>query len=131
MQAKGEFDVTLQPLDSYAKGSEGMSLGRMSIDKTFSGDLVAKSQGEMLSVRTPVEGSAGYVAIEQVTGNLAGKTGSFVLQHFGVMSHGKNRQILEVAPDSGTGQLAGLSGTMTINIEDGKHLYEFHYTLPE
>ncbi len=131
MQAKGKFDVTLQPLDSYAKGSEGMSLGRMSIDKIFSGDLAAKSQGEMLSVRTPVAGSAGYVAIEQVTGSLAGKTGSFVLQHFGVMSQGKNRQILEVVPDSGTGQLAGLSGTMTINIEDGKHFYELDYTLAE
>ena len=67
MQAKGEFEVTLQPLDSFAKGSEGMSLARMSIDKTFRGDLVAKSQGEMLSVMTTVKGSAGYVAIEQVT----------------------------------------------------------------
>ncbi len=131
MQAKGEFEVTLQPLDSFAKGSEGINLARMSIDKTFRGDLVAKSQGEMLSVMTTVKGSAGYVAIEQVIGNLGGKNGSFVLQHFGIMSHGENRLVLEVVPDSGTGQLAGLSGKMTIKIEDGKHLYEFHYAFAE
>lgn len=131
VQANGEFEVKLQPLDSFAKGNEGISLGRMSIDKTFRGDLVANSQGEMLSVMTPVKGSAGYVAIEQITGILGGKTGSFVLQHFGIMSHGENRQILEVVPESGTGQLAGLSGKMTIKIEDGKHFYEFHYALAE
>jgi hypothetical protein len=129
MRATGEFEVSLQPLDSFAKGSEGITLGRMSIDKTFRGDLVADSQGEMLSVTTGVDGSAGYVAIEQVTGTLGGKSGTFVLQHFGIMSHGQNRLILEVVPDSGTGQLAGLSGEMTIKIEDGKHSYEFDYSL--
>lgn len=129
MQAKGEFEVNLQPLDSFAKGSEGISLARMSIDKTFRGDLAAKSQGEMLSVMTTVKDSAGYVAIEQVIGNLGDKNGSFVLQHFGIMSHGENRLVLEVVPDSGTGQLAGLSGKMIIKIADGKHSYEFHYAL--
>jgi len=129
MQATGEFEVNLQPLDPFAKGSEGISLGRMSIDKTFRGDLVAESQGEMLSVTTKVKGSAGYVAIEQVNGTLQGKRGTFVLQHFGIASRGANRLVLEVVPDSGTGQLANLSGTMTISIEDDKHTYEFDYTL--
>ena len=129
MQATGEFEVNLQPLDPFAKGSEGISLGRLSIDKTFRGDLVAESQGEMLSVTTKVKGSAGYVAIEQVNGTLQGKRGTFVLQHFGIASHGENRLVLEVVPDSGTGQLANLSGEMTISIEDDKHTYEFDYTL--
>jgi hypothetical protein len=127
MQATGEFEVNLQPLDSFAKGSEGITLGRMSIDKTFYGDLAAKSQGEMLSVMTNVKDSAGYVAIEQVNGTLQGKSGTFVLQHFGIMSHGENRLVLEVVPDSGTNQLANLSGKMTITIEGGKHYYEFDY----
>ena len=129
MQATGEFEVNLQLLDPFAKGSEGISLGRMSIDKTFRGDLVAESQGEMLSVMTKVKGSAGYVAIEQVNGTLQGKHGTFVLQHYGIASRGANRLVLEVVPDSGTGQLANLSGEMTISIEDDKHTYEFDYTL--
>jgi hypothetical protein len=129
MKATGEFEVNLQPLDPSVTGSEGISLGRLSIDKTFRGDLVAKSQGEMLSVMTNVEGSAGYVAVEQVSGTLQGKRGTFVLQHFGIMSGGQNRLVLEVVPDSSTGQLANLSGQMTIRIEDGKHLYEFDYSL--
>ncbi|HMQ56698.1 MAG TPA: DUF3224 domain-containing protein [Anaerolineae bacterium] len=130
MQAKGEFEVKLQPLEPFTPGSEGLSLGRLSIDKTFQGDLVAHSQGEMLSAITPVEGSAGYVAIEQVTGALQGRQGTFVLQHFGVMSHGENRLILEVVPDSGTGQLVNLAGQMKIIIENGQHFYEFDYSLP-
>lgn len=127
MKASGEFQVKLQPMDSYAKGSEGINIGRMSIDKTFSGDLVATSQGEMLSAMTTVKGSAGYVAIEQVSGSLSGKQGSFVLQHFGTMSQGKDRLVLEVIPDSGSGELKGLSGKMLIKIENGKHFYEFDY----
>ena len=129
MQATGEFEVSLQPLDSFAKGNEGVTLGRLSIEKTFRGDLMAKSQGEMLNAMTPVEGSAGYVAIEQVTGTLHGKSGSFVLQHFGVISSTENRLVLEVVPDSGTGQLANLAGKMTIQIEGGHHMYTFDYSL--
>lgn len=129
MQATGEFEVDLKPLEPSAKGSAGVTLGRMSIDKTFRGDLEATSRGEMLSAMTPVKGSAGYVAIEQVTGTLHGKRGTFVLQHFGVMSHGENRLVLEVVPDSGTGELANLSGKMTIEIEGGKHSYTFDYSL--
>ncbi|MCP4416377.1 MAG: DUF3224 domain-containing protein, partial [Chloroflexi bacterium] len=128
-QAKGTFEVNLQPLDSYAKGSEGIALGRMSIDKTFQGDLAAKSHGEMLTAMTSVEGAAGYVAIEQVSGMLHGKSGTFVLQHFGIMNARESRLVLEVIPDSGTGELANLAGKMSIQIENGKHFYTFDYSL--
>lgn len=129
MKITGKFDVKLRPLDSYTQGKDGINLNRMSIDKTFHGDLNASSKGEMLSVMTPVKGSAGYVALEQVLGVLSGKKGSFVLQHFGTMDKNKDRLILEVVPDSGTNELEGLSGKMAINIEDGKHFYEFEYKL--
>lgn len=129
MKITGEFEVKLNPIDSYAEGANGISLNRMSIDKAFFGELNANSKGEMLSAMTPVKGSAGYVAIEQVSGELAGKAGSFVLQHYGIMNKGDQDLILEVVPDSGTGELEGLSGKMKINIEDGKHFYKFEYEL--
>ena len=129
MKVTGEFSVSLKPITAYAEGQAGINLGRMSIDKTFSGDLAATSKGEMLSALTPTKGSAGYVAIEQVVGNLSGKSGTFVLQHFGTMDKGKDRLILEVVPDSGTAELQGLSGKMAIIIKDGKHFYEFEYEL--
>ncbi len=129
MQASGQFEVNLQPLDSYAKGGQGVGLGRMSIDKSFYGDLEATSQGEMLTAMTHIEGSAGYVAIEQVTGNLQGKHGTFVLQHFGIADKGQNSLILQVIPDSGTGDLTNISGEMTIEQKDGRHHYTFTYTL--
>ncbi len=129
MNATGEFEVDLKPLDPYAQGTEGMNISRMSIDKTFHGDLEGTSRGEMLSVRTPVKGSAGYIALEQVTGILGGRRGSFVLQHFGIMAAGDHRLVLEVVPDSGTGELDKLSGKMSIKIEDGKHSYVFDYAL--
>ena len=129
MQATGTFTVKLNPQQSYATGVDGIDLGRMSIDKTFSGELHGISQGEMLSARTLVQGSAGYVALEQVTGTLADKKGSFVLQHFGTMNQGKDTLILEVVPDSGSGELRGLSGKMTINMGNGAHHYVFDYQL--
>ena len=129
MKISGKFDVKLNPLDFYAKGKSGINLGRMSIDKIFSGELEATSQGEMLSAMTAVQGSAGYVAIEQIEGTLSGRQGGFVLQHFGTMNKGKDRLILEVVPDSGSGELSGLTGVMSIIIEDGQHLYEFEYEL--
>lgn len=130
MKATGTFEVKLQPLDAYTTGSDGITLARMSIDKTFAGDLAAQSQGEMLSALTPMSGSAGYVAIEQVNGRLHGKQGTFVLQHFGQMSAAEQHLILEVVPDSGTGELTGLGGKMVIQIADGQHGYEFDYSLP-
>jgi hypothetical protein len=101
----------------------------MSIDKQFHGDLEATSKGQMLAAVTSVKGSAGYVAIEQVTGSLRGRSGTFVLQHSGTMTRGTPQQIVSVVPDSGTGELVGLTGTMTITIADGKHSYDFEYTL--
>lgn len=131
MKVIGEFQVKLQPLEFYAKGAEGINLGRMSLDKTFTGALEATSKGEMLSAMTSTKGSAGYVAIEQVIGSLSGKSGSFVLQHFGTMNRGKDNLILEVVPDSGSGELTGISGNILIKIENGKHFYEFEYELSE
>lgn len=129
MKITGIFNVKLSPLDTYAKGQGGVTLARMSIDKTFHGELDATSKGEMLSAMTAVQGSAGYVAVEQVVGSLSGKQGSFVLQHFGTMSGDDNRLILEVTPDSGSGELSGLRGKMSIRIEEGRHFYDFDYDL--
>ncbi len=131
MQVSGKFEVKLQPLEAYAEGIDGVNLGRMSIEKTFSGALSAVSRGEMLNAITPVEGSAGYVAIEQVSGTLSGGSGSFVLQHFGMMSQGGNFLLLEVVPNSGTRELEGLSGKMSIRMEEGEHYYDFDYELAE
>jgi hypothetical protein len=129
MKISGTFNAILNPIEGYAEGENGIKLGRMSIEKTWNGELNAKSRGEMLSAMTSVKGSAGYVAIEQVTGSLSGKKGSFVLQHFGTMDNGEDRLILEVIPDSGTGELKGLTGKMAIRIEEGTHYYDFEYTL--
>ena len=131
MKAKGTFKVTLNPLEPYATGVDGVNLGRMSIDKTFSGDLHGISQGEMLSAMTAVQGSAGYVAIEQVTGTLNDRTGSFALQHYSTMAQGKDNLMLEVVADSGSGALKGLTGSMSIRIEQGVHYYEFDYQLEQ
>jgi len=130
VKISGKFDVNLSPLETHAKSENNIHLGRMSIDKTFHGELEATSKGEMLTAMTAVQGSAGYVAIEQVSGTLSGRQGSFVLQHFGVMHDGDNQLILEVVPASGTGELAGLTGEMSIVIEDGQHFYELDYGLP-
>jgi hypothetical protein len=126
---KGEFTVDLKPLNTYTQGSDGRQLGHFSIEKTFTGGLTALSKGEMLSAASSVKGSAGYVALEEVKGSLDGKEGSFVLQHFGIMDRNKNRLILEVVPDSGSGELTGLKGKMNIQIENGKHSYEFEWEL--
>jgi len=128
--ATGAFDVKLVPQPPEDKAA-GSTLGRMSIDKQFHGDLEAISKGQMLTAGTDVKGSAGYVAIERITGTLQGRTGSFVLQHSGTLTRGAPQQSITVVPDSGTGQLVGLAGKMTINIADGKHSYEFDYSLPE
>jgi len=127
--ATGPFEVKLLPQEPEDK-TDGSTLGRFSIDKEFHGDLEATSKGQMLSAGTDVKGSAGYVAIERVIGTLHGKRGTFVLQHNGVMTRGAPQLTIIVVPDSGTGELTGLSGTMQINIADGRHSYDFDYTLP-
>ncbi|MGA2903308.1 MAG: DUF3224 domain-containing protein [Candidatus Korobacteraceae bacterium] len=129
--ATGTFEVKLvpQPADDQSKAA---ALGRMSIDKQFHGGLEGVSKGEMLSFGTGTKGSSGgYVAMEQFSGTLNGRSGSFVLQHSGTMTRGAPELTISVVPDSGTGQMAGLAGKMTIIIADGKHSYDFEYTLPE
>lgn len=128
--AKGSFEVKMAPLELHDKIGGG-ALGRMSSEKQFHGDLEGISKGEMLSAGDPSKGSAGYVAIEQVTGTLQGRSGSFALQHSGTMDHGAFQLSITIVPGSGTGQLAGVSGKMVINIVDGKHFYELDYSLPD
>jgi len=127
MHATGSFEVKLNPLETYTKAA---TLGRMSLDKQFRGALEATSEGEMLSAATAVKGSAGYVAIEHVNGTLDGRSGTFILQHSGTMTRGAPQLSITVVPDSGTGQLTGLAGKMTINIVDKNHFYDFEYNLP-
>jgi Protein of unknown function (DUF3224) len=127
-RATGTFEVKLNPL-TLNNSTADSSLGRLDIDKQFLGDLIATSRGEMLSAGTAVKGSAGYVAIERVSGTLQDRNGSFVLQHTGTMNRGEPKLEIGVVPDSGTDQLLGLSGTMTINNTNGAHTYEFEYTL--
>lgn len=125
-RASGAFDVKLAP----QAAEEGFpEPGRMSIDKRFHGDLEAESRGQMLAIRAAVENSAGYVAMERVTGRLHGREGSFALQHYGVMNRGERKLTVTVVPDSGTGELQGLSGLMDIIIDGGKHFYSFDYCL--
>jgi hypothetical protein len=128
--AAGTFEVKLAPLPT-SDSSEGSPLGRMSIDKQIHGDLEGTSKGEMLTAGTSVKGSGAYVAIERVTGSLHGRTGSFVLHHVGTMTRGVPELFITVVPDSGTGQLAGLTGKFLVIIADGKHSYEFDYSLPD
>ncbi|HEY7682104.1 MAG TPA: DUF3224 domain-containing protein [Gemmatimonadales bacterium] len=126
--ATGTFEVKLTP-QPVADSTEGTALGWMSIDKQYHGDLEAVSKGEMLTASTDTKGSAGYVAIERVTGTLHGRHGSFMLQHSGTMTRGAPRLVITVVPDSGTDQLTGLAGTMVITIADGQHSYDLEYTL--
>jgi hypothetical protein len=127
--ASGTFEVGLTPQKPDSKEAESANLGRMSIDKQFHGDLEAASKGEMLAAGTDVKGSAGYVAIERVTGTLHGRSGTFVLQHNGTMTRGEAQLSITVVPDSGTGELAGLAGKMTVRIAEKQHYYEFDYTI--
>ncbi len=128
IRATGTFDVKLDAQTAEEK-TGGAAISQMAIDKQFHGDLEGTSKGQMLAAGTGVKGSAGYVAIEQVTGTLHGRTGSFVLQHTGTMTRGAPQLSVTVVPDSGTGQLAGLAGKMAIRITEGKHFYELEYTL--
>ena len=125
--AKGTFDVKVIP--QAADDPAGGPFARLFLDKHFHGDLDGPSKGQMVAAGTAVEGSAGYVALEQFTGTLAGRSGSFILQHNGKMRKGEATMIVTVVPDSGTDQLVGLAGTMTIIIEGSKHSYDFEYTL--
>jgi hypothetical protein len=129
-RAQGPFEVKLKPQPA-TEGVGDPCICLMSIDKQFQGDLDAVSKGEMLAVRTAIDGSAGYVAMERVTGTIQGRQGSFALQHFGVMTRGTPELKVTVVADSGTGELVGIAGTMKINIDGGKHSYDFEYTLAD
>ncbi len=128
MYASGTFDVKITP-QAPTPGFEAAQLGRMTLDKQFHGELSGASLGEMLAMRTAVDGSAGYVAMERVTGTLGGRSGSFALQHSGTMTRGAKALTLTVVPDSGTGELTGLTGAMAIDIEQGQHRYVMEYSL--
>jgi hypothetical protein len=126
--AAGSFEVTATPQTPYDT-ADGISLGRMTIRKVFHGPLEATSVVEMLSAMTSVPGSAGYVAIERVVGTLDGLAGGFVLQHTGTMNRGQARLTVSIVPDSGTGALKSIEGTMHIDVAEGKHSYTFDYSL--
>jgi Protein of unknown function (DUF3224) len=128
--AAGTFDVKLVPQGPEDK-TEGSTIAHLSIDKQYHGDLEATGRGEMLTATTSVKGSAGYVAMERISGTLRGRSGTFVLQHSGTMAHGAFNLSVTVVPDSATGQLTGLTGKLTGIVDNGKHSYEFDYTLPE
>lgn len=128
MHANGPFDVTVTPQDDQ---SEDPLLGRMMLDKQYHGELEGTGKGQMLTAGTSVKGSGAYVAIEKVSGTLKGRQGTFVLQHTGTMTQNSPQLTITVVPDSGTEELAGISGNMIIRIAaDGKHLYEFEYSIP-
>lgn len=131
-RASGPFDVKITPQKPDNSVSEAANLGRMSIDKQFHGELEATSKGEMIATQTQVKGSAGYVAMERVTGTLNGRAGSFVLQHSATMNRGVPELSITVVPDSGTEELTGLTGKMNIIIAaDKKHSYEFDYAIAD
>ncbi|HXW73463.1 MAG TPA: DUF3224 domain-containing protein [Steroidobacteraceae bacterium] len=128
--AAGSFDVKVVPQKPDTQIARAANLARLSVDKRYHGDLEGIGKGEMLATQTEVPGSAGYVAMERVTGSLKGRQGSFVLQHSATMTRGKAKSSITVVPDSGTGELKGITGTMTITIaSDGGHTYEFDYVI--
>ena len=127
--ATGTFEVKTIPVEAPEAGAS--FFGRMRLDKRFEGDMEGTSEGLMLGVRTDVEGSAGYVAMEKFTGSLAGRDGSFVMQHDGQMDNGELDLRIRVVPDSGTGGLSGISGSVGIEVEDGRHFYRLEYELPD
>jgi hypothetical protein len=128
-RATGTFDVKLTP-QANDTPAEGSPLGRLTIDKQFHGDIEGTSKGEMLTAgSSTIKNSAGYVAVERVAGTLQGKTGTFALQHTGVMTRGEGSLTISVVPDSGTGELTGLSGTMNIDMSKGNHAYVMEYTI--
>jgi len=128
-RATGTFEVSITPQDA-PDARDGTAVARLVLDKQYHGDLQAVGAGHMLTATPAMEGSAAYVAIERVTGTLHGRRGSFVLQHSGTMRRGTQQLSITVVPDSGSGYLAGLSGTLAISIVDGRHFYDFEYSLP-
>lgn len=129
MHASGTFEVKTIPQPAE-EGVGDAGIGRMAHDKQYDGDLAAAGKGQMLATRTAVEGSAGYVALERVSGMLHGRSGAFALQHSDTMTRGAPQLIITVVPDSGSDELLGLAGTLAITITGGQHCYDLEYTLP-
>jgi len=128
--ASGTFDVTITPAPADDHSDNG-ALGRMTVDKVYYGDLEGRAVAQMLTGMSPTEKTSGvYVAMERVTATINGRKGSFILHHTGIMDRGAQNLKITVVPDSGTDQLTGITGTMTIDIRDGKHFYTFDYRLP-
>ena len=129
MEARGTFEVQVKPVagDEYA---DGATMGRMTLDKQFSGDLEGTGKGQMITGMGSVKGSAAYSAIDRITGTVHGRHGSFIIQHTGIMTRGAPSLVITIVPDSGTEQLAGISGTLEINVEGKVHSYVLSYTLP-
>ena len=126
----GSFSITMTPATTPQRSGR-TALGRMLLQKVYTGELAATASGEMLSAVTDTSGAAGYVAIEAITGVLQGRQGSFVVQHAGTMADGRQELSIVIVPHSGTGQLEGISGTMAIRIEAGQHFYDLDYALPQ
>ena len=124
--ARGTFEVTIEAEPPFFE-QDGIKLNRNVVRKEFSGDLVGRSEAQMVAAHTATPGSAGYVAIEHFTGSVGGKSGSFVLQHSGLMDRGDAALTVTIVPDSGTGELAGISGTLQIDIDAGTHSYVLEY----
>jgi hypothetical protein len=129
VQTSGTFEVKLSP-QAAEEGVGDPTVARMGLHKQFHGDLQAIARGQMLATMTDVEGSAGYVAMDRVTGSLHGRNGSFSLQHSGTMNRGSPHLSISIVPDSGTGELTGITGTLGIRIEQGQHFYDLEYELP-
>lgn len=129
-RAAGSFTVSMKPAAPTERAGV-TTLGRMVLEKAYSGELAATGSGEMLTAVTDTKGSASYVAIEQVTGVLLGRQGSFTVHHTGTMSGGVNQLAIGVVPDSGTGELAGITGELRLQVVDGEHRYELLYSLPQ
>ena len=126
--AKGSFEIVMKS-PPPGEGGGRVSVGRMLIDKQYQGDFIGIGQGEMLSAGNPAAGSAGYVAIEHLTGVLQGRSGSFALQHAGVMHDGSSHLAISIVPGSGTNDLFGIEGTLKLDIRDRQHFYELEYKL--
>ena len=127
--ARGTFEVKMTPQPAQ-DGIGDPGIGRLALDKQFHGDLEATGKGQMLAAGTEVSGSAGYVALERVSGTLHGRSGTFALQHSGTLARGTPQLSIAVVPDSGSGELLGLAGTLAITMTDGQHFYDFEYRLP-
>lgn len=122
--------MKIAPQKADNQEAQTAGLGRMSLDKQFHGDIEASAAGEMLSAMTEVQGSGAYVALDRVKGTLHGRSGSFLLVHRGIMTRGMPQLEIEIVPDSGTGELAGITGKLAIRVEAGKHFYTLEYELP-